>query len=213
MQAGLLENEVPSLFFSLEMGLIEMTNRLLAASGKFKFNDLHFHRVDKDRYRGALQDLKRTPTKIITRQTEGKIDVGVIERFVVEYKPKVVFIDYLTLIDGADMSWSAEVSVTAQLKKIALQHNCLIITAAQADAESLKSGEIPDLHNIRGNKGFSFDADVVLALASQRIEGHGDTRMKIRYAIRKSRNGGFCEFAYRVNPNTGFWEEATGELF
>lgn len=212
MQKECVVNGIPSMYFSLEMGLIEMTNRLLAALGKFTFRDLHNNKISPDDYRKAIEELNETQTHIVTRQSESKIDLATIERYIVEHKPKVVFIDYATLIDGADSTWNAEVSLTGELKRMALQNSCLIVCAAQADTQTVASGEIPTLTGTARNKGFGWDADILLGLASQRFETDPD-KMRINYAIRKSRNGGFPEYSYRVHPNTGRWEECTGEAF
>lgn len=212
MQKAAILSGVPSMYFSLEMGVIEMTNRLLAAMGRFKFSDLHNNYVPIDEYRKAIEDLNKTQAHIITRQSESKIDLLTIERYIIEHKPRVVFIDYVTLIDGADSSWNAEVSITGTLKRIALQNSCLIVCAAQADTETIKSGEIPTMISTRYNKALADDCDIFLGLASQRYAADQD-KMKVNYAIRKSRNGGFPEFSYRVAPNTGNWEDSTGQEY
>jgi replicative DNA helicase len=211
MQAEAIKAGYSSMYFSLEMGLTEMTNRLLAALGKHKFRDMFYNRIPAEEYRKALQDIATVQTHIITRQSEAKIDLATIERYVAEYKPKVIFIDYLTLID-ADTSWNAEESVTKVLKRIALQNHCLVVFGCQADTDAVKSGEIPGLTSVRGNKSFPYDCDVFIGLASKRYETDED-RMKISYAVRKSRNGGFPEWQMRVNPNIGHWEVSTGEAF
>lgn len=210
MMAEAVKNGIPSLYFSLEMGMIEMTNRLLAALGRFEFRKLYFNEISPEEYAKAIDEIK-TQVHIITRQTEAKIDLASIERNIEEHKPKIVFIDYLTLVD-ADTAWNAEVSITGQLKRMALQNGCLIVVAAQADSETLKSGEIPTLTGTAKNKGFVWDADIFLGIASQRYDGD-EGKMRVNFAVRKSRNGGLPEFSYRVKPNAGAWEECTGDLF
>ena len=209
MQATCIENGISSMFFSLEMGLSQMTNRLLATLKKIPFSETHNNRVTPEEYKAALVDIAKTQTHIVTRQSESKIDVATIERYVVEHKPKVVFIDYLTLID-ADTAWNAEASVTKDLKRIALQNNCLMIFACQADTDTVKNGNVPELTGARGNKSFPYDCDVFMGLASQRLEAD-EGRMKVYYAVRKSRNGGFPEWSMRVQANTGTWDDSTGE--
>lgn len=211
IQSHLVKMGISTMYFSLEMGLTEMTNRLLAAMSKFSFYDMHNFLVTPEAYGEALKEIAQVQTHIVTRQSESKIDLATIERYVVEHKPKVVFIDYLTLID-ADTSWNAEESVTKVLKRIALQNNCLIIFAAQADTDANRTGEIPLLTSVRGNKAFPYDCDVFIGVCSKRLETE-DGKMKMYYAVRKSRNGGFPEFSYRVNLMNGSWEECTGEMF
>jgi replicative DNA helicase len=117
----------------------------------------------------------------------------------------------MTLLQDADFSWNSEVSISAELKRIALQNNLLMISAVQADSASMTSGEAPDLHNVRGNKSFSFDTDMFVGLASERYLTEPD-KFKFKFAVRKNRNGILTEFAYRVKPETGMFEDITDDV-
>lgn len=211
MQKAANENGIPSLYISLEMTLVEQTNRLLALKGIKSFTDLHNNKVDPQEYEKLVKQLNSSNTHILTRTTENKINLQTIEKYVQELKPRVVFLDYMTLLQDADFSWNSEVSISAELKRIALQNNLLMISAVQADSASMTSGEVPDLHNVRGNKSFSFDTDMFVGLASERYLTEPD-KFKFKFAVRKNRNGILTEFAYRVKPETGMFEDITDDV-
>lgn len=211
MQKAANENNIPSLYISLEMTLVEQTNRLLALKGIKSFTDLHNNKVDPKEYEDLVKKLNNSNTHILTRTTETKINLQTIEKYVQEFKPRVVFLDYMTLLQDADFSWNSEVSISAELKRIALQNNLLMISAVQADSASMTSGEVPDLHNVRGNKSFSFDTDMFVGLASERYLTEPD-KFKFKFAVRKNRNGILTEFAYRVKPETGMFEDITDDV-
>jgi replicative DNA helicase len=211
MQKAANENNIPSLYISLEMTLVEQTNRLLALKGIKSFTDLHNNKVDPKEYQELVKQLNNSNTHILTRTTETKINLQTIEKYVQELKPRVVFLDYMTLLQDADFSWNSEVSISAELKRIALQNNLLMISAVQADSASMTSGEVPDLHNVRGNKSFSFDTDMFVGLASERYLTEPD-KFKFKFAVRKNRNGILTEFAYRVKPETGMFEDITDDV-
>jgi replicative DNA helicase len=211
MQKSANENGIPSLYISLEMTLVEQTNRLLALKGIKSFGELHNNSVEPEEYEKLVKQLNKSNTHILTRTTETKINLQTIEKYIQELKPRVVFLDYMTLLQDADFSWNSEISVSAELKRIALQNNLLMISAVQADSASMTNGEIPDLHNVRGNKSFSFDTDVFVGLASERYLTEPD-KFKFKFAIRKNRNGILTEFAYRVKPETGLFEDITDDV-
>lgn len=211
MQKSANELNIPSLYISLEMTLVEQTNRLLALKGVRSFSDLHNNKVEPDEYETLVKKLNKSSTHILTRTTETKINLQTIEKYIQELKPKVVFLDYMTLLQDADFSWNSEVSVSAELKRIALQNNLLMVSAVQADASSMTSGEVPDLHNVRGNKSFSFDTDIFIGLASERYLTEPD-KFKFKFSIRKNRNGVITDFAYRVKPESGMFDDITDDV-
>lgn len=211
MQKSANEQGISSLYISLEMTLVEQTNRLLALKGIHSFSDLHNNKVEPEDYAKLIQQLNKSNTHILTRTTETKINLQTIEKYIQELKPKVVFLDYMTLLQDADFSWNSEVSVSAELKRIALQNNLLMISAVQADSASMTNGEVPDLHNVRGNKSFSFDTDIFIGVASERYLTEPD-KFKFKFAIRKNRNGVLSEFAYKVKPESGLFQDITEEV-
>jgi replicative DNA helicase len=200
-----------TMYVSLELSKVQMMNRLLAARQRLSYYSTRGYIVSPEVYKKAIEDISTAPTYIVTRESESKMDLFTLERLIVEHKPQVVFIDYITLLD-ADCNWNAQVSVTGTLKRIALQNDCLIVFLAQADATALKGGQIPGLEAVAINKGLSRDCDIWIGFVSKRYE-NDESKMKIHYAVLKSRDGGFPEFSYRVRADIGDWEVSSGESF
>lgn len=211
MQKAALESGVPSLYISLEMTLIEQCNRLLALSKIIPFEKIDSCVLTPEEYGKEIAKLKKVNTHILTMDTESKINLQTVERYISEVKPKVVFLDYMTLLQDSDFSWNAATSVSAELKRMALQYKVLMVTAVQADTSSMQAGEIPELWNVRGNKSFPHDANIFIGFASERYMIDPDN-FKFRFAIRKNRNGGVMEFAYKIRPENGSVEDISGTL-
>lgn len=208
MQKTANDHEIPSLYISLEMTLIEQVNRLLALKGICTSEELMANTLTPEEYQGYVEQLKASNTHILTRTTESRINLQTIERYISELKPRVVFLDYMTLLQDADFAWNSENPVSAELKRIALQYDCLMVTAIQADTSAMTSGDVPDLHNARGNKGFSHDANAVVGFASSRYQTDPEW-FRFSFSVRKNRNGGLMDFIYKINPNKGIVYDIT----
>lgn len=211
MLTNLMEQGIPTMYFSLEMGLIEIVNRIITNTSEYTFRQLHFGKVSPEDYKKEVEKVK-TKTHIITRQNESRIDIPTIERYIAEHHPKVVFVDYLSLIDGANMAWDAAVSPPAELKRIALQYDCFVVLMAQADTETMKNEEVPKMTNLRGNKGHAFDCDIFLGVRGlPYFQNDGDDRFRYMFEVSGSRNGGMPSWDYKVYPNRGSWLDSTDD--
>lgn len=208
MQKTANDHEISTLYVSLEMTLIEQVSRLLVLKGICTSDELANNVIPPEQFQKYVEQLKNSNTHILTRTTESRINLQTIERYVSELKPKVVFLDYMTLLQDADFAWNSENPVSAELKRIALQYDCLMVTAVQADTAAMTSGDVPDLHNVRGNKGFSHDANVVVGLASSRYQIDPEW-FRFSFSIRKNRNGGLMDFIYKINPSKGIVYDIT----
>jgi replicative DNA helicase len=202
---------VPSMFFALEMSSGELTNRLIVLNGDHTFSDLYNGRVSPEDYRKAVEKIT-TQTTIVTRQSESKVDLKTIERLIVENRPKIIFIDYLSLVEE-DLSWNSDVSVTATLKRLAQQYNILIVVAQQASTnDNTGKGDVPEITNIRANRGIAFDMDCVICIASARYETN-ENALKMKIEVKKARNSGMPQMAYRIEQQTGQWSEVSDEVY
>jgi len=204
MMSHMIKNGIPCSYMSLEMSLIEVTNRLISLNGLYHFADLYNNRVSPENYRDAVRKVRNASCNIVTRQNEGKINLQTVERHIIDKKPKVCFIDYITLLDGLNISWEAPISPTAEFKRFAMQNDCLLVVLAQADTEANRTGEIPRMTSLRKNKSWADDCDIFLGVSSQKILTD-DSKRKISYAVDKSRNGGYSEWSMRANFETGEW--------
>jgi replicative DNA helicase len=209
MQKHALNNGVKTLYISLEMTLIEVINRLLASQGKIDLDKLDTCALSAEDYEKEIENLTKTNTYILTMDGDGKLDLPTIERYIADIKPEVVFLDYMTIIPGVDTSWNASTSISAELKRIALQYKLFMVTAAQADTSSMQAGEIPEMWNTRGNKSYGHDVNYFIGFASERtLMDPGE--FVFRFSIRKNRGGGLSDFTYRIRPANGQLTDVTG---
>lgn len=211
-----IKNGYDSLFFSLEMSLVEVTNRLIAMQGKYTYTDLKYDKIGDKEYREEVEKLKKTPAKIITRSNEGRIDLATVERYIQEYGPKIVYIDYLTLLDDVSFNWDASPSPTKELKRMAGCYHCVIVVGLQADTATMGNDDIPDIVNIRGNKGWAFDCNTFIGVTSIRQKNDEADKdhtiwLKMIYKVGKHRDGKCPAFAYKVAPDKGEWYDITDE--
>lgn len=209
MQKEALKNGAKTLYISLEMTLIEVINRLLASQGKIDLDRLDTCALTAEEYEKEIENLTKTNTYILTMDSDGKLDLPAIERYIAEIKPEIVFLDYMTIIPGVDTSWNAATSISAELKRIALQYKLFMVSAAQADTSSMQAGEVPELWNTRGNKSYAHDVNYFIGFASERtLMDPGEFVFK--FSIRKNRGGGLSDFTYRIRPANGQLTDVTG---
>jgi replicative DNA helicase len=215
--AHCIKTKTPASLFSLEMNENQVLARILPIleEGGVKHSELKHTKLSEQTYRKLVEKWAGN-YNIITRKTSEKIKISTIEAHLEEQiargKPvDVVCIDYLGLMDQP-LDWNADEKVSANLKRLATQYNCLIIILVQADTATLQSKAMPSITSIADNKGIARDCDIVFALKSVR-NNDKDNTLTIDYAFLKRRDdGGFIDVSYRVDPNAGKWVETfTGQ--
>lgn len=212
-QAASADNN-KTLVFSLEMTKKELVQRLLQSTGLVSQYELVTHDINWDNYERALgmvvnSNLIINDDAYNIHDIRHKIITSVKTQWV-----KMVIIDYLQLIKGADprMSMNDQVGeLTSALKQTAKQCNIPIIVLSQLSRESVRENRSPQLYDLRSSGAIEQDADIVVMLERSKDDMGAIIDNKIDMWIRKNR-AGKCNFdnPIRLKGNeyyTNFVEE------
>ena len=195
---------------SLEMTEQEVRNRIftIIASGYFSHRALSAGRVDEDDFRRwAEKELKgKPPFKIISNEIGAEMNPHTIQAKIEQYRPDIVFIDYMQLMsDNAGTSNNETVKIknlSRELKIMAIAQQIPVIAIASAtpeDASDLES--VPKLGQVAWSKQIAYDADFVLAL------GRKQNSDAIEVSFRKNRHGPLGDFVIVADFDSGRFKE------
>ena len=212
-QAASADNN-KTLVFSLEMTKKELVQRLLQSTGLVSQYELVTHNINWDNYEKALGMVVNS-NLIINDDAYNIHDIR--HKIITSVKTqgvKMVMIDYLQLIKGADprMSMNDQVGeLTSALKQTAKQCNIPIIVLSQLSRESVRENRSPQLYDLRSSGAIEQDADIVVMLERSKDDMGGIIDNTIDMWIRKNR-AGKCNFdnPIRLKGNeyyTNFVEE------
>lgn len=202
-----VDHSIPTLFFSLEMSRASVGMRLLAAESTIPHELLstgRYNQNDTEKLSKAIGRLENAKILI-----DDDPDTSIFEirsktrRYVREYGVRVVFVDYLQLMNITNFQWrknrEQEVAeISRSLKKLAKELDVTVVALSQLNRSvETRSGEDkrPMLSDLRESGAIEQDADLVCF--TYRPEYYGihfgkdgtDYRGKAEFIVGKQRNG------------------------
>jgi replicative DNA helicase len=175
------------LFFSLEMPAFEIIDKCISITGNHNAFEIFNRSKRSELLLETVFQFQDYPITIISRGSITSQDV-IAEAYsrVMNNEVDVVFVDYLQLLTDrfGDNEQQRLTRIAQNLKNFCLTYNVPIITPAQVDKESSKSGAIR-LENIAGAKSIGDSADVSFYLyekenkTSMTEDGETEIRLKI----------------------------------
>ena len=204
------ENGRVPMILSLEMTEQEVRNRIftIAGDGKFSHRAISAARIDEQEFKDWADKnvVGKQPFKIISNDGGSEVTPNVIRAKIDQYKPDIVFIDYLQLMqDNAGTSQNETVKIknlSRELKLLAISEQVPIIAIASAtpdDASDLES--VPQLGQVAWSRQIAYDADWVLAM------GRKQNSDALECAFRKNRHGFLGDFIMFADFDKGKFEE------
>ena len=204
------ENGRVPMILSLEMTEQEVRNRIytIAGDGKFSHRAISAGRIDEKEFKDWADKnvTGKQPFKIISNDGGSEVTPNVIRAKIDQYKPDIVFIDYLQLMqDNAGTSSNETVKIknlSRELKLLAISEQVPIIAIASAtpdDASDLES--VPQLGQVAWSRQIAYDADWVLAM------GRKQNSDALECAFRKNRHGFLGDFIMFADFDKGKFEE------
>ncbi len=217
--------KIPVAFFSLEMSNLQLVNRLIAntceiPSDKIKSGQLADYEWQRLDYK--LRDLLDAPLYIDDTSALSVFELRTkARRLVREHQVKIIFIDYLQLMNASGMSYGSrqeEVStISRSLKGLAKELNIPIIALSQLNrsvetrysggaGDNAKQGyeaRRPQLSDLRESGAIEQDADMVLFIHRPEYykiyedDKGNDLRGKGEIIVAKHRNGAVGEIWLR----------------
>ena len=202
-----VERKIPSAFFSLEMSKVQLTDRLIANVTDIEVTKIangQLSDIELSQYDSNLPTLMDAPIYIDDTPGLSLMELRTkARRLVREHGVKIIFIDYLQLMNANGMHFSSrqeEVStISRSLKGLAKELNLPVIALSQLNrgVESREGleGKRPQLSDLRESGAIEQDADMVLFVHRPEYyhifnddQGH-DLRGKAQIIIAKHRKG------------------------
>lgn len=204
------------MIMSLEMTEQEVRNRIftIMGDGKFSHRGMSAGRVDTQSFTSwAEQNLKgKQSFKIVSNDTGSEVNPNVIRGKIDQYKPDIIFIDYLQLMGDNNGTYGNETvkikNLSRELKLLAISEQIPIVAIASAtpdDSSDLES--VPQLGQVAWSRQIAYDADWVLAM------GRKQNSDILECAFRKNRNGFLGDFIMECSFDSGRFKEVLDPNF
>lgn len=199
-------------YLALEQTRTEVAMRmhsfLSGAAGKQIFNNMDLAQgkgFDLGEYREFLYGMKDTIAgrMHVSDTSRGMVTPMSIAAQIERNKPDIVFIDYLTLMQGAK-DWQAIGEISGQIKNLAQQYQIPIVSASQLNRSAGIGGkEIPGAEALSQADAIGQDADAVV---NMRMMSATTVQMKlVKYRHGNSGYKWWCHF----NPGKGIFNECS----
>lgn len=203
-----------SQYDALEQSRSEIAMQVHAFASS-EFGTETFKSLDLAQGKGYDEKSYRRFLRTISTRVQGKMHVAdnrnvsigpaTINAQIKRNHPDIFFLDYLTLMEGAD-DWQSSANLVTSLSQTAKRTGCAIVTAAQINRKGAESKEI-DLEHLSVTDRLGSDADLVVV-----VERFDNCRTVVRMKVIKFRHGpsGYT-FYLKFDPNQGVMEEITYE--
>lgn len=209
---NLSEQGLPTLIFSMEMTRKENVQRLMSLRSSARFTAVRRKSELQDdeflRISNACDELYRLPILLNCEEQSVTSIRAEVLRAKMRNKIQVVCVDYLQLIDGVrnkGESRAEEVGrISKMLKRIAIEHNLIVIAACQLNRETERGSARPKLSDLRESGTIEQDADNVILLWRELSNGESTNGLQqVEGCVAKQRNGP-CPVDFKLNRNAAY---------
>ncbi|MCR5605816.1 MAG: replicative DNA helicase [Treponema sp.] len=195
MQHIAIERDIPTGFFSLEMSVNQIGQRILSQVARVSGTRLRSGVLKMDdfkRIQDAAGKCYSSPLYIVDTPNMKLLDLrAMARRLRVNYNVQIIFIDYIGLItsENADAPVYEQISeISKSLKALARELEIPIVVLCQV-ARSAEAKE-PNLAELRGSGSIEQDADVVMFIHRERKKTDEENPvMDAKLIVAKQRNG------------------------
>jgi replicative DNA helicase len=212
-QAG-WKNRLP-IVFSLEMSDTSLVDRLLASTGRYsrvRMRDKYsmLNEAQKADWPKTVGLLAGTNIQFFDRSKQTVSEMRMKVRKMIHEHPgmkPVIFIDYLTLIQPENKSSNMHLQVsqiTKDLKAMAREFNCPVITIAQLSrAVEQRQNKRPLMSDLRESGSIEEDADVIIFIYREAYYTKDENDSIMELIVSKNRNGPVGTVVTVYNKFTG----------
>jgi replicative DNA helicase len=193
------------LIVSLEMTEAEVRNRVYTILGEGLWSHRKLSRGDVE-----IDMLKKWMHKtfdgkpsinIISNDGIGDVTPSVLRGKIDQYKPDIVFVDYLNLMNANQRTDNEVVkmkNLSRELKLLAIGEEIPIVAISSATPDDVTDmNSVPTLGQTSWSRQIAYDADWLLAL------GRAANSDVLEAVFRKNRNGFLGEFVVQVDFDSG----------
>ena len=188
-------DNIPSLFFTLEMPAIDSTDRFIDMGGMY----------------GGSEVLKTLPIVFFKGPA---VNLKVLDASIAQAVKKniqIVFIDHLHFFSKGSENMSSEIGhIAREIKLMALKYDVPIVLISHIRKTGAPS-KIPTLEDLKDSSGIAQDADMVLMIWRNMDSVNEEEQKVLKVKIRKNRRKGIltgCQ--YRLDEHNYLKEEPYG---
>ena len=188
----------PVLFFSLEMGQMELAERLLAARGRVEGHKLrtghHLGTLEMSKIGEAFETLRGVPVFIDDSPSRTVLQITAnARRLKMRNDIGLILIDYIQLIEQEDSRESRQehiAKVSRRLKTLARELDVPVIALSQLNrGVETREDRRPRMADLRESGAIEQDADIVLLLHRPDYYDPNDSPGQAELIIAKNRSG------------------------
>ena len=199
------KNGKSPLIVSLEMTEEEVRNRVFTIIGQgiWSHRKLSSGQVEIDMFKrwAAKEFTNKPPIHIISNDGIGEVSPSVLRGKMDQYKPDIVFVDYLNLMTSNNKTENEVVkmkNLSRELKLLAISEQVPIVAISSATPDDVTDmNSVPTLGQTSWSRQIAYDADWLLAL------GRAPNSDVLEAVFRKNRNGFLGEFYVQVDFDSG----------
>lgn len=197
------------LIVSLEMTETEVRNRIftILGEGLWSHRKLSLGQVETDMMRKWMHKTfdGKPPIHIVSSEGIGEVTPSVIRGKIDQYRPSIVFLDYLNLMSSNQRTDNEVVkmkNLSRELKLLAISEEIPIIAISSATPDDVTDmHSVPTLGQTSWSRQIAYDADFLLAL------GRAANSDVVECVFRKSRNGPLGDFLVQVDFDRGLFKD------
>jgi len=192
------KQEIPVIFFSLEMGSYFLKSRIIASESRIACRKIIYNRLNNPEEEHYNETKNRIENLPIFFETNPEMSIKEIDKTIRNFKIKhddfIPIIDYIQLVGtGRGRTREEEVAeISRWIKRLAMDLNIPIIALSQLSRKVDNRGKEaePILSDLRESGAIEQDADIVLFLHrdSKAVHSEEDTE-SIKFLLQKRRNG------------------------
>lgn len=191
------------LYFTMEMPREQIMSRISSRATKInsiKIRDKKLTEEEKEKTAKALEVMCEHCK--ITFDEKSAITTAFIEEKIIKYKPDVVFIDHIGLMDMGNKknAWEGVAENTHRLKALAMQYNIAVVELVQmkrdADRREATQGDM------YGGASLEQDSDAVFGIEVEKLDHRldGEECVEMKVKVLKNRHGGMGELKFFWQP-------------
>jgi replicative DNA helicase len=193
------------LIVSLEMTEAEVRNRVYTIIGQGMWSHRKLSRgdVEIDMFKKWMHKTfdGKPSIHIISNEGIGDVTPTVLRGKIDQYKPDIVFVDYLNLMSANQRTDNEVVkmkNLSRELKLLAISEEMPIVAISSATPDDVTDmNSVPTLGQTSWSRQIAYDADWLLAL------GRAANSDVLEAVFRKNRNGFLGEFVVQVDFDSG----------
>jgi replicative DNA helicase len=197
MALSAVRNGARVMFVTLEMPKAAIAQRMVSYLANVNTRKLLHHLTpdEQEAKESAVAELTVMPLTIL----EQNRNLLLIEAAMQQYKPDIVFLDYIQKLEGQGKSIYEQVtSNTGRLQTLAIRHNCCMVCLSQVSNATIAGGQ-PDVIGFKESGAIAADADCAIMLSRNKE----DYPNILEFALRKNRHGSEGKEAYYMDMGTG----------